>query len=968
MSSDDFLSKEEILGGLPAKKARTLLFLIENRLGLLAVRSKRAMDLFSGEETDRELDTAFLEAFVTGREPPEPPTIRDLERFSLSWAHLVPDNPRLRASLAHLISEKYAFTYRDIPKIRASLGLDQEEVRSAFHHLYHQPLASIYRTRVRFPDRVRLVFSRLADRVESLPPFWTAFSLTLTETVGAAILALPIALARVGPVAGVFLLVVFGLMNVVTIGFMAEAITRSGTMRYGNAFLGQVLSDYLGPAASIILSFGLGLLCFFVLQAYYIGFSTTLAEATGIPPWFFTAAIFALGMYYITRESLASTVASAIAVGAVNLAIILFISILTFGHLNPELFKVRLWGGKAFDFSLLELIFGVVLAAYFGHLSICNCGKVVLRRDPSGRSLIWGSMASMVLTIIIYSVWVIAVNGAIQPGVFEGLPGTAFTPLAAKIGPIVIILGSLFVVLGMGMASVHFSLGLFNMVGERLPSHRALIMVLPRRNGRITFLPRGRKARTGPRVSLTYFGLKRTKECFLLETEFGGEIHREEIISSGWLDLNRMLKPLKGFEGGKIALSFEVMEAQPEFVRLRCDTSMAMTFEGDLEQIGISVGDVLDLPQSERKLLNHILRSGEVSLNQAATLMEIPLDSALERLKNLAHRGFILKTGVGTETIYRALVAPRRKSSLPGHIWERLDKTVSNSAGHKAGFPSPGPLSAAVVALKSLLFSAHGRFMIRISPIVIAFLITEWMLYAGTASFSKVLNFVGVIVVPLLGGVFPVLMLVSSRRKGEHIPGTVFNFFGNPIVLTGIYLIFMASLLIYGLFIWQEPRARAAVLVVGVFILVLTIWIIMKKCFVRRTAIELRWTEEKGEQNLFRIMSASKPLEAEVSLMYREGTKNLRSSGGIVENASELKSAAFLIPAKGTRELKILAHRVTADGCSWPLEGTLEVSGNGETRCFDLKLTSGSLLMPIGGNSYRVAFTLHKPSSSPSEA
>ena len=81
----------------------------------------------------------------------------------------------------------------------------------------------------------------------------------------------------------------------------------------------------------------------------------------------------------------------------------------------------------------------------------------------------------MIFTIIIYSIWVLAINGAVEPGTLEGLPGTAFTPLTKKIGPIIHVLGSIFVILGMGMASVHFSLGLFNAVGERLPAPRGKI-------------------------------------------------------------------------------------------------------------------------------------------------------------------------------------------------------------------------------------------------------------------------------------------------------------------------------------------------------------------------------------------------------------------------------------------------------------------------------------------------------------
>ena len=53
------------------------------------------------------------------------------------------------------------------------------------------------------------------------------------------------------------------------------------------------------------------------------------------------------------------------------------------------------------------LIFGVVLLAYFGHVSVGNCGKLVLRRDPSGRSLIWGTVAAQGVAIVLYCIWVL---------------------------------------------------------------------------------------------------------------------------------------------------------------------------------------------------------------------------------------------------------------------------------------------------------------------------------------------------------------------------------------------------------------------------------------------------------------------------------------------------------------------------------------------------------------------------------
>jgi len=83
--------------------------------------------------------------------------------------------------------------------LRRALGLDTEGVKQAYQHLFHEPIDTIYASSIPFSERNRWLTSRLANRLERMPPFWTAYSLTLTEIVGASILALPIALAGVGP-------------------------------------------------------------------------------------------------------------------------------------------------------------------------------------------------------------------------------------------------------------------------------------------------------------------------------------------------------------------------------------------------------------------------------------------------------------------------------------------------------------------------------------------------------------------------------------------------------------------------------------------------------------------------------------------------------------------------------------------------------------------------------------------------
>ncbi len=223
-ASDELFSRDEVLGGLPARRARALVFLVESRIAHLVARSRHAMERFRSEETEREEELQFIEAFSLGREPPLRPTIQDLERHAPEWAALVPDNPRIRAAVAGLLGEKYAFAERAVPNIRRALGLGDEAVQQAYRRLYREPLATIHTARTTPTERLRWAWTHLADRLESLPPFWAAFTLTVTETVGAGILALPIAVAGIGPLPGIALLMLVGVINVLTIAAMAEDI------------------------------------------------------------------------------------------------------------------------------------------------------------------------------------------------------------------------------------------------------------------------------------------------------------------------------------------------------------------------------------------------------------------------------------------------------------------------------------------------------------------------------------------------------------------------------------------------------------------------------------------------------------------------------------------------------------------------------------------------------------------------
>ena len=296
-----------------------------------------------------------------------------------------------------------------------------------------------------------------------------------------------------------------------TVAFMADALTRSGTIRYGNAYIGRVVTELLGRPGALVLTIGLVGICLMGMQADYIGVSATLTDVTGVPAVGFVALLFCVELLYLRRGSIDATVTSALVVGAVNITLILAICALAFAHAdasNLAYVELPFVGDAGFDRSSLALVFGVTFTAFFGHLSVSNCARVVLARDPGGRTLVRGVVGAQLTAIVLYVVFVVAVAGAVSPDVLAAEAGTALSPLADEAGALVLALGGVLVVLGMGMASIHSALALFYLVRERLPSLAPRTLVLPRRGARLVLSGGGRRG--GPvSVVLTYVGVAR---------------------------------------------------------------------------------------------------------------------------------------------------------------------------------------------------------------------------------------------------------------------------------------------------------------------------------------------------------------------------------------------------------------------------------------------------------------------------
>lgn len=725
-----FFSRDELLGGLPARRASTVLFAIEARTAHLVARSRRAMAWYETPRTSAERERAFLEAMAGGRELPMTPTVQNLERFAPRWAELVPAGADLRASLARLLAQKYQLVAGRVPRIRAALGLDDPEVAESFERLHHRSLGTSYAERIGFRERTRWIRESAARTLEELPPFWAAFALALTETIGEGILVLPIALAGIGPLPGIALLIVLGVVNILTMGGLAEAITRNGEMRYGTTYFGRLASALLGRSGSVgitVALFAFNVVCFL---AYLLAFAAPLADASGVPIGVWVAVLFAVNLFFLRRD-IDSTVASAIVIGVVNIGLILVISLIALANVEPENLArsgIPIFGGEA-DLVVLGLAFGVTLVAYFGHTSAGNVAKVILAREPTGRALFWGNIAAVMTVIFLYSLAVLGINGAVPSEALIGYDGTALEPLAAEVGGPVLVLGTIYVTLAIGLGSIYVSLGMFNQVRE-------------------------------------------------------------------WL--------------------------------------------------------------------------------------------------------------------------PRRPSdaSPGGHRW------------------------------KAFASSDAGGFWISAIPVILVFVVLEGLVLADAATLTDPLSLIGVLTVPLLGGIFPMLMLLAARRRGEYVPASRVRILRGPVSIGLVAAVYVVGLLIQGLVIWQRPGEKMATVAVAIFIAGVVVSSIRRGAYAPRATIEVR--REVDGQGEVAVTVGGVRREAAVEIRLREGAPI--GEGGSVERFGDLETVSVDLDPAPARELKVWVHGITQDAESEPIPFVVRVGGQ-EQRVVD------SVIVPLDGTPVPVEIT-----------
>jgi hypothetical protein len=132
--------------------------------------------------------------------------------------------------------------------------------------------------------------------------------------------------------------------------------------------------------------------------------------------------------------------------------------------------------------------------------------------------------------------------------------------------------------------------------------------------------------------------------------------------------------------------------------------------------------------------------------------------------------------------------------------------------------------------------------------------------------------------------------------------------------------------------------------------------------FSRRVNIEV--CEDQGQgRTFFGVTANGREATSHVTLQYGDGARHLQAAAGEIHDFSSLRHAVFESRFADRarafpRELKVRVHRVTPEGDSEAIGGSMTVQTGDDIKRFDIKLAEGQVDLPATDATCRVDIEL----------
>lgn len=91
---------------------------------------------------------------------------------------------------------------------------------------------------------------------------------------------------------------------------------------------------------------------------------------------------------------------------------------------------------------------------------------------------------------------------------------------------------------------------------------------------------------------------------------------------------------------------------------------------------GLSMGDIISLPDSLRRLINWMVRQRQVKVEEAAAYMGQDVDAVRALLSDMIQQGYVAEFEMRGQKYYRVRLAAKRGRDIPLNIWQSLDDLV----------------------------------------------------------------------------------------------------------------------------------------------------------------------------------------------------------------------------------------------------------------------------------------------------
>lgn len=279
------------------------------------------------------------------------------------------------------------------------------------------------------------------EQLLDLPPVVLSLLFSLLLPLPQTLLVSAIASASLGPGLGLIALGLIGAGNVLTTAGLSESIVRLGDEARGRTTLPAVADFYLGPTGCRVATFAILTMWFTALVGGMLGFIDVMAglSHTSQVPWLLGLSVVIVALN--ARRSLGFSVM--LLLGSLTFVLLLTISIGVIPRMAP--FSLQDFWSPMSDVDPWSLppwssLLAVSLYSYFGPSFLAPAASFVLPRDPSGTSLIRGSIAGNLAMIMMVSLWLALVSQVLPRQSLQGATGTVLVALGATGSPAVTLL------------------------------------------------------------------------------------------------------------------------------------------------------------------------------------------------------------------------------------------------------------------------------------------------------------------------------------------------------------------------------------------------------------------------------------------------------------------------------------------------------------------------------------------------